>query len=77
MAAHSAGVRVATKKSTGMVRRVPTPPGILHEYQKKGVVVRGVCKSIRIGELEKLAAAGSFEMEFVTLAMIARSRFPD
>ena len=37
---------------------VPPPPGILHDYQKKGVVGGAICMNVKTKEIGKLAHIG-------------------
>ena len=53
------GIKVWKQLETGemvctLVRRIPPPPGILYEYQNKGVAPGGFCMNLKGKELENL-----------------------
>jgi len=47
-------------------RGVPIPPGVLHDYQNKGNMRRGFCRSVKRKGIEIAAVASLFELECAT-----------
>ena len=56
-------------------RRVPPPPGILYEYQKKGDTGEGLRMIIKTKGIGRPDGGGNFELGSITLVSVARQDY--